>query len=115
MLESFLLGMSRHRPPAIADETDTRDRNQLLELFGGPAAQDDDVGKQPDEPAQRLQGFRKRDRLGRVGNDLRQGAVEVGDETSSPGGTFATAEFRQAPTIRSVWSMPISYAGGGGR
>lgn len=72
--------MTRHRQPAVPNEPDTGDRNQLLELIGMPAAQDYDVGEQADQPAERLKGLRPSRCLGWVRNDVREGAVEVGDE-----------------------------------
>src|ERR1700682_2382728 len=77
--------VSRRGHPAVADEPDAGDRNQLLELDGGAAAQDDHVGELTDKPAQRKQGVRPGDRLRWILDDLSQRSVEVGDEDDLAG------------------------------
>ena len=69
----------------IADEIGARKRHQALEIRGGPAAQDRDAAQAIDQALQPVKRSRHDQSLDRIGDDLGEGAVEVGNQ-HDPGG-----------------------------
>ena len=79
-LQGVQLGASGRREAAVSDEQRAGNGHELGKLRIRSAAEDDDLREYGCEPPERVHRLWKGRGKGRLGNDLRQRAVEVGDE-----------------------------------
>ena len=79
-VECFSLGFARDGEPAVPDQPRARHGDEVLQLGGGTAAQDDHVRQQRHELLERLEGLGAGPGRRRILNDLGQGTVKVGNQ-----------------------------------
>ena len=79
-VECFPLGFAWDGEAAVTNQSHARHRDEVLELGGWTAAEDDHIRQQRYELLQCLKGFGLSASRGGVLHDLGQGAVEVGNQ-----------------------------------
>jgi len=79
-VECFSLGFARDGEPAVPDQPRARHGDEVLQLGGGTAAQDDHVRQQRHELLERLEGLGAGPGRRRILDDLGQGTVKVGNQ-----------------------------------